>query len=1361
MDDDDTCIIDISNELPITVEIKDDTNITIDIEGNSSAPAFFSDLGDVPNSYLGQGDKLVTVKSTEDGLEFSTQEDLISWGNISGDIEDQTDLQDALDLKYDSSDFNSDFDNRLATKTTSNLLEGSNLYFTDDRARTALSGHTTNYSNPHQVTKTQVGLSNVPNLDTTTAVSKAHDIVTTEDTTTVNITLEGQHISADVTENGLKLNNLGEKSYNSLNDKPDIPTEISELTNDVGFITGLGGFTSDDLSEGVINNYDKVVNLTAGTNVQISGTYPHFTIAASDINLDEKVKLNSLDSSAGYLDDKLQEGIQAIQFDTTNTPLTNAEGLLQWNAADGTLDLGMSGGDVTMQVGQELFMKVRNVSGSTMANGKPVYASGRTGNRPNIYLARSDSETTSSVIGLTTQDILSPADGFVTTQGYVRGIKTNYTGTGDWGTTWVSGDKLYISKTVAGQLTNVEPSAPHHSDVVATVEIVHSNLGSLLVNIDRHNTLEELTDVNGTALTTTGQIPVWNNTAKYFDFDRNIDTEFVPYTGATGDVDLGNHGISGADGDFVKQTTIPDITGEVIVVQFGYDMSFSSPIYSSGNTWVFRIYGYDEATGLYTKNYVESTPTVDPNYFDPMYVQLAFESNYDKVKIVLFRDGLVDSYYLSSNNILHYLEYKVLVDDVYVLYDTNTGVSNSTITPNVLFSNPLNFQVNGLKTARLSALNTGDYIFLDNHFEKLTTIGGIYSSGLSDGFTIPEGIGTRLMWIPSKKAFRVGSVLDAEWNDANIGTGSFAGGINVEASGESSISLGIGGVASGDYSSTFGYFGTASGQGASSFGSSGVASGINSLHFGANGKATAPYATHFGAFGLASGNSAVHFGSSGTSSGTYSTHFGEFGLASGDNSVHFGKQNIADSFLVTTFGRYSATVGSPSLTNWVETDPLTVWGNGTSTSSRSNLAVLYKNGVYTTIGNMKIGDLSLPTARLHIVAGSATAGTSPLKFTSGTLLTTAEAGAIEFLTDKFYGSITTGAARKELTLNDIALTSGRVPFTTTNGRLTDNAGLLFDGTTLTLTDKNIALGTTAGTKIGTATNQKLGFFNATPVVQQTATTDLGVVLSNLGLRAAGTAYPITTSGAVTLGSLTATRIPFAGTAGLLTDSANLTWNGTVLGVTGSVSASTNVLTPVIKTDTSTATDLTITTGAAKTLVLGTAVYKDINMAGALLGKPSVSAPGTDTFRTSAGTDTGIETYAFAIGEKVYGGFELQHDYKEGTDLVFHVHYQIIDAPTGTDNVQFRLTYVVLRDGVTLTTVTTIDTADCAVDTRYRAYRCDFGAITGTNYKIGDQFMFTLERVASDGDAFTGDTLIETAGIHYQVDTLGSRTIGTK
>jgi len=58
-------------------------------------------------------------------------------------------------------------------------------------------------------------------------------------------------------------------------------------------------------------------------------------------------------------------------------------------------------------------------------------------------------------------------------------------------------------------------------------------------------------------------------------------------------------------------------------------------------------------------------------------------------------------------------------------------------------------------------------------------------------------------------------------------------------------------------------------------------------------------------------------------------------------------------------------------------------------------------------GNVGIGQ-TIPTAVLHLKAGTATASTAPLKFTSGTNLTTAEAGAMEFNgTNLFFSPSTT------------------------------------------------------------------------------------------------------------------------------------------------------------------------------------------------------------------------------------------------------------------------------------------------------------------------------------------------------------------
>jgi hypothetical protein len=89
-----------------------------------------------------------------------------------------------------------------------------------------------------------------------------------------------------------------------------------------------------------------------------------------------------------------------------------------------------------------------------------------------------------------------------------------------------------------------------------------------------------------------------------------------------------------------------------------------------------------------------------------------------------------------------------------------------------------------------------------------------------------------------------------------------------------------------------------------------------------------------------------------------------------------------------------------------------VAGNPASTSG-DNGKILFATGAgltrltITPGGNIGISQ-NTPTGRLHLVAGTATASTAPLKFTSGTNLTTAEAGAMEFNgTNLFFSPSTT------------------------------------------------------------------------------------------------------------------------------------------------------------------------------------------------------------------------------------------------------------------------------------------------------------------------------------------------------------------
>lgn len=103
----------------------------------------------------------------------------------------------------------------------------------------------------------------------------------------------------------------------------------------------------------------------------------------------------------------------------------------------------------------------------------------------------------------------------------------------------------------------------------------------------------------------------------------------------------------------------------------------------------------------------------------------------------------------------------------------------------------------------------------------------------------------------------------------------------------------------------------------------------------------------------------------------------------------------------------------------------------------------------TSVGRVGVG--VSPTAYLHLPAGSTAASSAPLKFTTGTSMTSAEAGAMEYTTDDLFFTISTGTARKRLLMADPVggLTSGRVPFATTNGRLTDISTLTYESSLLT------------------------------------------------------------------------------------------------------------------------------------------------------------------------------------------------------------------------------------------------------------------------------------------------------------------------
>ena len=149
------------------------------------------------------------------------------------------------------------------------------------------------------------------------------------------------------------------------------------------------------------------------------------------------------------------------------------------------------------------------------------------------------------------------------------------------------------------------------------------------------------------------------------------------------------------------------------------------------------------------------------------------------------------------------------------------------------------------------------------------------------------------------------------------------------------------------------------------------------------------------------------------------------------------------------------------------------FGTNAGNSTTSSLLIFSGNsGTVLTQGKLGIGHAAssdITTAWADIAAS--TSSVPHLRLRPGVATTSSlNAGNLWTVTDKIYYHITTGAggasATKEITLNDTALTSGRVPIITTNGRLTDSSTLTFASSTLTT--PTLAVNTSTGIGISVA-----------------------------------------------------------------------------------------------------------------------------------------------------------------------------------------------------------------------------------------------------------------------------------------------------
>lgn len=268
-----------------------------------------------------------------------------------------------------------------------------------------------------------------------------------------------------------------------------------------GAIAGYRAFSTDVTNGGLVTY---VVEDTGNTYEVGLGTYSGSTITRDTI-LSSSNSNNRISNSTGaavflstvsnYLPYKdsngnlgLGTGTPSYRLDVLGTgrldalkltPAANPnqpayeEGVFFYDDDNKALTIYNDEPDISLQIGQENYIRVRNNQAYDITNGQAVYIVGSQGTNLTIDLAIASGLEEAHAIGIATHDIESNSFGYVATFGFVRNINT---------AGFIDGQEIYLSPTVSGGWTTELPIAPNYRTTIGYIVRAHASVGSLFVS---------------------------------------------------------------------------------------------------------------------------------------------------------------------------------------------------------------------------------------------------------------------------------------------------------------------------------------------------------------------------------------------------------------------------------------------------------------------------------------------------------------------------------------------------------------------------------------------------------------------------------------------------------------------------------------------------------------------------------------------------------------------------------------------------------------------------------------------------------------------------------------------------------------
>jgi hypothetical protein len=254
-------------------------------------------------------------------------------------------------------------------------------------------------------------------------------------------------------------------------------TTYYTITDGTNWEVGVGTYNAGTLSRDTVldSSTGSKINFAAGFK-DVFVTLPAEKVATTDtLGTMSTQNANAVAITGGTESGVTHSGDTIgtyLDYTGTSAP-SYAEGRSWYDTAAHALAYYNDSANAVVHIGQDLQIKVINNTGSTIANGSPVYITGTSSGQtyPNIALAKADVAATSAVIGLTNGAIANGAIGYVTSQGGIDNVNTG---------TFTVGQVLYLSPYSAGQLMNTIP--PTGITVqVGVVSFVNSSTGKIYV----------------------------------------------------------------------------------------------------------------------------------------------------------------------------------------------------------------------------------------------------------------------------------------------------------------------------------------------------------------------------------------------------------------------------------------------------------------------------------------------------------------------------------------------------------------------------------------------------------------------------------------------------------------------------------------------------------------------------------------------------------------------------------------------------------------------------------------------------------------------------------------------------------------